>query len=384
MSARKHGTGRRVAANLAQAFATRKAQAPDVASLPLKRVLLTSAKDGKGGKPMASARPTLITPKFVFDYPLSPNVDDYRCVVNATGDAVIVERTVLGAEGVHPNLYIVDLPSGRATPFLKSINDIAIGETTRPDWCWRTGQVAFNYTKSSKVGVVDATGVDPRLFPKTATMNYPTWFPDGETLATESGQGSPKPNTTTLHSKKGTIIERRLEGTKLYGGMPSVNPVYPNLIAFAGQPVAQAPKYNQDFNCIWVIDTSSGKAPVLLERGARADPYDPRFQGRAPWWSPDGKWVAFESNRPPQPLAEVGAGLYAIFLYEYGGSTPAIQITDIVYNCNHAKWFPNGFPGGPPGAFRLIVAAWQNGGASTAAGPYGLSVLDLTPLGITF
>ncbi len=49
---------------------------------------------------------------------------------------------------------------------------------------------------------------------------------------------------------------------------------------------------------------------------------------------------------PPAPAArEVGAGLYAIFLYEYGGSNPAIQITDIVYNCNHAKWFPNGFPG---------------------------------------
>ena len=90
-------------------------------------------------------------------------------------------------------------------------------------------------------------------------------------------------------------------------------------------------------------------APVPLETGARTDPYDPRFQGRAPWWSPDGKWVVFESNRPPQPLAEVGAGLYAIFLYEYGGSNPAIQITEIVYNCNHAKWFPNGFPGRPPG-----------------------------------
>ena len=46
---------------------------------------------------MASAPPTLITPKFVFDYPLSPNVSDYRCVVNADATAVIVERSTLTA-----------------------------------------------------------------------------------------------------------------------------------------------------------------------------------------------------------------------------------------------------------------------------------------------
>jgi hypothetical protein len=61
-----------------------------------------------------------------------------------------------------------------------------------------------------------------------------------------------------------------------------------------------------------------------------------------------------------------------------------IQITSTIYNCNHAKWFPNGFLGGPADAYQLIVAAWQNGGATTPAGPYGLCVLDLTPLGITF
>jgi len=203
---------------------------------PLNDVLVPSAKtpgrQGNGERAADSDHP-----KFVFPYPLSPNVSDYRCVVNATGDAVIVERTVLGAGGEQPNLYIADLAGGGATPFLKSLNDIPTGETTRPDWCWRTGQVAFNYTKSPKVGVVDATGVDPRLFPNTATMYYPTWFPDGATLATESGQGSPDPNTTTLDPKTGQIIKQAREGTNLYGGMPSVNPVNPNLIAFAGQAV---------------------------------------------------------------------------------------------------------------------------------------------------
>jgi hypothetical protein len=64
-------------------------------------------------------------------------------------------------------------------------------------------------------------------------------------------------------------------------------------------------------------------------------------------------------------------------------TSPAFAITEWTYNCNHAKWFPNGFSGAP-GSFQLIVAAWQNGGTTPPSGPYGLSVLDLTPLGITF
>ena len=76
--------------------------------------------------------------------------------------------------------------------------------------------------------------------------------------------------------------------------------------------------------------------------------------------------------------------MYAIYLYEYGVPSPAFAITDWIYNFNHAKWFPNGFAGRPAGPFQLIVAAWQNGSGTTPAWPYGLAILDLTSLGITF
>jgi Tol biopolymer transport system component len=332
---------------------------------------------------MASASPILIEPQFVFDYSLLPKVSDYRCVVNAAGDAVIVERTVLRANGDEaPRLYLVDLASRTATPFLKSLNAIPTGETTRPDWCWQTGEVAFNYSEFPTVGVVGPTGVNHRLFPNTRTMNYPTWFPDGDTLATESGQGSPDPNTTTFDPRNGTIIAHALEGTNLYGGMPSVNPIWPNLIAFAGQPVGS--EYDQDMNYIWVKDTSSSEPAVPLEYNAPATGnYCPAFQGRAPWWSPDGKWVVFESNRGCVPGQVYPDGMYAIYLYKFGSSNPALAITDWAYNCNHAKWFPNGFSG-MSGPFQLIVAAWQNGGTTIPAWPYGLAILDLTPLGIPF
>jgi Tol biopolymer transport system component len=331
-----------------------------------------------GKKPMPSAPPTLITPGFLLPYPAP--VSDYRCAVNADATAAILERTTFSATGpVGPQLCLLDLTKEGAEPtFLLPGIDVS----TRPDWSWTTGRIAFNYTGSVMVGVLPAPGQAATLFgSSTAQMNYPTWFPDGTKLATEDDNGTPSPNTTTIDASTGAICETALEGAGLWGGMPSVNPASPNLIAFAGQPVS-GPTYNQDQNYIYVMDTSSSDPPAPLEPGAPASgPFNPNYQGRAPWWSPDGKWVVFESNRPSQYEAN---GLYAIYLYHYGGSKPAMQVTSTIYNCNHAKWFPNGFPGGPSGPFQLIVASWRGAQSNPPEGPYGLSALDLTPLGITF
>ena len=334
---------------------------------------------------MANASPILITPKFLL--PLSATTNDYRCVVNALGTAVIFERSMLKSTGGFggPQLYLFDLTQSGATPSL-FLEDQKIEISDRPDWCWLTGDVAFNFDTDIRVGVVDSSGGNFKsLGAQTAGMNYPTWFPDGTTLAVENYAPSAtlQPNTTTIDSSTGVVFTADLEGPNLWGGMPSVNPVRPDLIAFAGQPVSGS-TYNEDENYIYVMDTSTSDAPTPLESGApTSGSFNRSYQGRAPWWSPDGRWVVFESNRPSQNEAN---GLYAIYLYQYGflGPAPARQITSTIYNCNHAKWFPTGFPGRPAGDFQLIVAAWQNFGAGAPSGPYGLSVLDLTPLGLTF
>ena len=327
---------------------------------------------------MASASPILITPKFVFTYPLTPNVSDYRCVVNADGTSVIVERAA--SSGGEAQLYLVDLASATATSLLP-----ALEVTTRPDWCWQTGEIAFNYMRQ-KVGVLPRPGERHALFDMIG-MDYPAWFPKGEKLATESYARVPRidlpqPNTTTIDRSTGAIIAMAFEGTNLYGGMPSVNPVNSNLIAFAGQPVGTP--YDEDRNYIWVKDTSSARPAIPLEYNCPATgDFCPAFQGRAPWWWPDGKWLAFESNRGCVPGHARPNGMYATYLYEYDHPTPAFAITDWAFNCNHAKWFPNGFAR-MPGPFKLIVAAWQNGGTDPLSGPYGLATLDLSLLNINF
>ncbi len=336
---------------------------------------------------MASPPPILITPEFVFPSASPPTVSDYRSAVNSTGTSVIFERSPVLSSGAlgPPQLYVFDLSGSGAlpAPFLGGSPTVSV--STRPDWSWVNDQVAFNYSGAIMIGVVSPTGQNPKLFgAETVGMNYPTWFPDGASLATESDNGTPNPNTTMISAASGATLKTVLEGSGLWGGMPSVNPVNPNLIAFAGQPYVAGEKYQQDFNYIYVMELGTGAPPVPLEfQAPKSGPYNPAFQGRAPWWSPDGKWVVFESNRASPPSSTNPNGMYAIYLCEYGSLGAAQQITDPAYNCNHAKWFPFGFPGYPAGAFTLTVAAWRTNGAAPA-GPYALATLDLTPLGLTF
>jgi hypothetical protein len=190
---------------------------------------------------------------------------------------------------------------------------------------------------------------------------------------------SPKPNTTTIEPN-GTVIAKALAGADLWAGMPSVNPVYPNLIVFAGQNVQNSGSYKQDQNYIWLVDMSQNPInPVPLEPGAPSSGnFEAQWQGRAPWWSPDGNWVAFESYRACPPSPEHKKGLYAIFVYRYQGGSPAAQVTDPKWNINHAKWYPNGFPDGPSGSKTLVVASYQLNESGEPAWPYGIASLDVS------
>ena len=203
------------------------------------------------------------------------------------------------------------------------------------------------------------------LLAKTAEMAYPSWYPGGAALAVKNDSHGADPNPcSTKIDTAGRVITPVLANSLVFGGMASVNQVNPDLVAFAGQWIATAPHYDQDRNYIWVADASMTPPTVepLDKRAPVGGPFDPLYQGRAPWWSPDGNWVAFESNRATR---DNPAGNYAIFIQDAAGKNPAMQVTDPEWNGQHAKWYPDGVT--------LVAALFQQPGQ----GPFGIARLDV-------
>jgi WD40 repeat protein len=332
----------------------------------------------------------LITPSYLFDYSLPASFDDYRPVVGGFGSLIIFERSAVAA----PNdtmLYVTEYNAGQASSPQLFLQGSSLPQSaSRPDWCWKgMARVAFSGLAAGsndlQIGIVPDSGYDPSWIANTKGMEYPVWFPDAKQLAVMNFAhpigSEPLPNTTVI-DEQGHVVASAIAGSSMWAGMPSVSPASPNLIAFAGQPVGPG-KYDQDMNYIWVIDTNVGPSSLQpLEYGCPSSgKFDVNFQGRAPWWSPDGRWVVFESYRQSPPSSTHPLGLYAIWLYDttqQKGS--AVQLTDPAYNANHAKWFPNGFPGGPPdNTPMLIVAIFQPGESrQPPAWPWGLATLDMS------
>jgi hypothetical protein len=328
-----------------------------------------------------------VTPSYLMQYPQTPSVNDYRCVVNAAGTQVIFERSPYATSAVAKNdadLYILDLtPNSQPSKFLNAPNMPLPAHSDRPDWSWQTGGlVIFNWIGpdgSLQVGLATNDGSTVQPLKHTHNMSYPTWFPDWSLAVMDHDKAaSPNPSTSKI-DMDGKMRQRALAGSTLLAGMPSVNQQSPNLIAFAGQFVGSPPvKYDQDRNYIWVVDLSTRAVAPLEGSGLSSGPFQPAYQGRAPWWSPDGNWVVFESYRADPPPANNGKGMYAIYLFDYSAANAtAVQLTDPMYDMNHAKWYPNGF-NGVEGDQTLVVAAYQPDGGGGAALPYGIASLDVS------
>jgi len=310
----------------------------------------------KGPRPTPTPRPPpspFVEPKFLL--PANRDVNDYRPVVNAEGTKVVFERYPTGNASdvkLYPTgnasgtkLYILDLATGDVQPFVTFAS-------TRPDWCWissggtlTSGPVAFS--NNDGIYRVDPSGT-PTPLPNTANMIYPAWYPGCQYLAVDVGaqadlgQGCNepvRPLTAKIDATTGAVVVCRLANDTVWAGFPSVNQVNPNLVAFAGQFNGESNYYDQDLNYSWVTDTSMQPPRVApFDHDAPTGPaFLQKFQARTGWWSPDGKWFAFESNRICKDLS---GQTYAIFIQDASGTQPAIQVSDCKWNVQHPKWFP--------------------------------------------
>jgi hypothetical protein len=158
--------------------------------------------------------------------------------------------------------------------------------------------------------------------------------------------------TAQVDAVTGVVVAAPLANDSVWAGFPSVNQVDPRVIAFAEQFKHEANYYNELLNYTWVTNRSINPPAVApMEREAPAGPrFLQKFQARAGWWSPDGKWFAFESNRI---CDDIDGLTYAIFIQDADGANPALQVTSCEWDAQHPKWFPPGSTGNK----MLLIAA---------------------------
>jgi Tol biopolymer transport system component len=109
-------------------------------------------------------------------------------------------------------------------------------------------------------------------------------------------------------------------------GRPGVSPDG-EAVVFAGN----AGRFDQGANQLWIVKTD--RKPQRVERNERA-----LAQGRAPRWSPDGRWIACTSTRPaPSPDERTPRAVWIIS----ADGKEAHRLTDHSMNFLHVAWSPD-------------------------------------------
>jgi Tol biopolymer transport system component len=248
---------------------------------------------------------------------LTSGAQDYWPCFSPDGKKVLFSRST---DGRHWALFVVPARGGIAQPLAAMPLPIS---ATRPAWS-KSGKIAFTgeVTGQAATWIVAADGKGAHAVPTSAAgpqqIYYPSWFPDGMHVAAM--------DYAKLVIKRVDIVmgiaTPVTDPVQVLTGMPSVSPDGA-MIAFAGQKNRGQP-YDERENVIWLVD-AAGKVSTL-----EAKP----VQARAPAWSPDGKYLAFESDRGP-------SGQYAIFLIKRDGSG-LTQLTDYALNASHGMFSPDG------------------------------------------
>ncbi len=191
-------------------------------------------------------------------------------------------------------------------------------------------------------GVIPA-GEPQRLTPATLDAGYPTWMPGSQEILFSTAGGSLRGNLWRLvvaDKDGGETTPARLPFVGEDGLMPVVSrprPGLPSRLVYV--------RSFQDSN-IWRVETSAPGAtasapPVVSISSTRSE--------STPHLSPDGRRVAFPSNR---------SGEWEIWLADPDGSN-AVQLTFVRAISGAPRWSPDGerivFQSNPEGQFEVYV-----------------------------
>jgi len=223
-------------------------------------------------------------------------------------------------------LQKIDRTGGTTT----TISPLDFYSASRPDWSWNQETIALTgQEEEGPTSSLYLVNPDGSKFIQVAglddyTLVYPSWYKDcehvvmmgyGPLAGSHDHQALFKINVNT------SKIELLFYEDNFCAGRPSISPDGPQVV-FAGTEGS----YNQQNNQIWLN-------PPLQRLGSGTPSED---QGRSPNWSPDGKWIVFETDRFSQ------SGNYTLAVMPAstpvdGDATP-IQILSTEYKAHHPEW----------------------------------------------
>jgi Tol biopolymer transport system component len=247
---------------------------------------------------------------------LTSSGTDYWPAFSPDGQTIVFARTT---DSKNWELYKISAAGGDATPLARSPLPVS---ATRPRWSWSGEAIAFTGTTADgrdQIWTIKPNGAGARiLYGDGISLHlfYPDWSADGQKLVMLDTQADVIQRANLATGK----VEALTDPSKVLPGMASLSPDGRQIV-FAGQK-AEGATY-QENNTLWLL---SGAAVRPLE-------HEP-LQGRAPVWSPDGRWIAFESDRGSPD------GRYAVFLIRPDG-TGLTQVTDYLLNANHPVFASN-------------------------------------------
>lgn len=263
------------------------------------------------------------------------------------------------------------------------------GGLTRPDWSWTRAAYQIAFSTNTSVLLMDALTKKiqtiPGLVGKPAehrVFEYPSWYPDGLSLAATNyfsfDQQIPPAELQPYLLRYDLLTQKvtQLTSGKYSAHAPIPNNIWPGmcsvshipslqyglkpLVAFAGQlPVSTG--YNQDDNQVWILEPAQQANTLGTVRLINPGMPAAQQQARAPWWSPNGKYVAFESNR------YTGSN-YQILVQALKPPYQVTQLTPADWTVQHAKWSPLG---------NRVVFGYAIKGAQNAQ---GIAYVDIPPL----
>lgn len=156
---------------------------------------------------------------------------------------------------------------------------------------------------------------------------HPYYHPDGKSIVLVSDSDGPTGRegvVCSLSPEDG--VTEWTQFPEVCAGNLTVSPDGKSVV-FAGN----AGVFHQDMNQLWIV---TPPAPAK-----RLEPGSPTlFQGRAPRWSPDGKWIAFVSTRPA-PDAE-DEDPKAVWIVDANGQN-AYQLTPTAFRFPYVGWSPD-------------------------------------------